>query len=418
MGLQLIYFSNERIPGSSACAIQQMNMCEAFALAGADVTLIRPFYFELANQSLMRMREFYGVKDDFAIHTLPSLLSLSKPENGSRSSLKFRIPGIGGASVLAATWFLLATKAVSGAFDAPTIIYSRNVNAAAIFLRQRSRLLKNKPVSIFYEAHSMQQQPEGFFEYVLTNADGLVAITQSLKDAIIGKYKVDGSRIFVGADGVRAERVTSPPMSKAQARATINMAGQYEKLVLYTGQILPGKGVETFIDAVKELDERTGFLIVGGSPAMVDQLRARTRADQISNMQFTGMVAPSAVASFQAAADVLVLPNTHDSSISPYTSPLKLFEYMSARRPIVASDLPVFREVLCDGENSLLFSPGDPRALSQAISRLLSDDALAERLASKAFADVQQYTWEKRARRILDFIEEQKGQRKSKPISS
>ena len=87
-----------------------------------------------------------------------------------------------------------------------------------------------------------------------------------------------------------------------------------------------------------------------------------------------------------------------------FTSPLKLFEYMAAARPIVASDLPALREVLRDGENALLVPPEDPVALAVAIRRLQEDPALAERLAGQAARDVRAYTWEERGRRIVEFL--------------
>ncbi len=402
--MQLLYFSNDRIPGWSACGIQQLQMCEAFAGAGADVTLIRPYYFELSEYSPATIREFYGVKENFSLKTLPTLLSLSKPNEGAEERSRIRIPWIGGASMLAATWFYIVGKLCAGEFDRPTVIYSRNLNAAAMLLRMRGRWLSAKPVSVFFEVHTLVQQPEKFFEYVLKRANGLVCITGSLKEKICQKYNVDAAKILIAPDGVRDDRFTGSQFSKADAREMLNISGKYEKVVLYTGQILPGKGVEVFIDAAADFDEKILFLIVGGAPARINEIRTRTRAERLNNVQFAGFVPPHNVALYQAAADVLVLPNTQDSAISPYTSPLKMFEYMAAKRPIVASDLPVLQEVLCHGKNALLFPAGDSSALAKAVRRVLSEDLMAEELAAKAFADVRQYSWGARARRILSFV--------------
>jgi len=109
------------------------------------------------------------------------------------------------------------------------------------------------------------------------------------------------------------------------------------------------------------------------------------------------------------AADALVLPNSAKAKISShYTSPLKLFEYMASRRPIVASDLPSLREVLRDGENAVLVKPDNPRALAEGIERALSDAELAARIGRQAREDVEQYTWEKRAVNITTFATAQR----------
>ena len=106
-----------------------------------------------------------------------------------------------------------------------------------------------------------------------------------------------------------------------------------------------------------------------------------------------------------AVADVLVLPATADHDISAYTSPLKLFEYMAARRPIVASDLPVLQEILQNGENALLFRERDSFDLAQKIKILLAESELSEKLVQRAWERVQQFTWEERANRITRFIQ-------------
>ena len=82
-----------------------------------------------------------------------------------------------------------------------------------------------------------------------------------------------------------------------------------------------------------------------------------------------------------------------------------MFEYMAAARPIIASDLPVLREVLGDGPdgNAVLVAPDDAASLADGLRRVLNDDNLANRLAALVRRDVEAYTWEARARGILKF---------------
>ena len=97
---------------------------------------------------------------------------------------------------------------------------------------------------------------------------------------------------------------------------------------------------------------------------------------------------------------MLTLPNPASALSNEFTSPLKLFEYMASERPIVASSLPSIREVLGDDTNALLVAPGDPQALVAAIRRIKDDPELGARLARQARADVEQYTWARRAERL------------------
>jgi glycosyltransferase involved in cell wall biosynthesis len=108
-------------------------------------------------------------------------------------------------------------------------------------------------------------------------------------------------------------------------------------------------------------------------------------------------------------ADVLILPNPKSAISSEFTSPLKLFEYMASGRPIVASDLPAFREILRHDENALLVEAGNPQALVAGISRIKRDPTLGGRLARQAREDVRAFTWARRAERLEALFHEVTG---------
>ena len=111
------------------------------------------------------------------------------------------------------------------------------------------------------------------------------------------------------------------------------------------------------------------------------------------------------------ALDICLLPNqkivlpfgadqSSDSiNISHYTSPLKLFEYMSHKKAIIASDLKVLKEVL-NTKNSILINPNDINGWINAI-RELKDISKREKIANHAYIDFRKYTWSFRIKNIL-----------------
>ena len=168
-------------------------------------------------------------------------------------------------------------------------------------------------------------------------------------------------------------------------------------IIVYTGHLYPSKGVYILAESSRYLREAQ-VLIVGGTPEDLKQLQCFIQNKQLKRVVLQSYVPPYKIPLFQQAADVLVNPQLGLES----QCPLKIFEYMAARRPIVASDLPTLREILRHEENALLASPGEPVELARAIQRVLDNPSLAKKLANNSFKYVQQWTWEKRAKIIIE----------------
>jgi glycosyltransferase involved in cell wall biosynthesis len=244
-------------------------------------------------------------------------------------------------------------------------------------------------------------------ERVWRAADGYVTITAALHRELVARFG-ERPRVAVVPDGVRATAVAHAGQVADQARSTAEQAKHAAGhaapafTIGYAGHLYPWKGVDLVIEAVAALPDARA-LIVGGHEKEPDLARVQAFAEELncaSRVTFTGLLPPPDVAAALQRADVLVLPNRASAISTAFTSPLKLFEYMASGRPIVASDLPSLREVLRDGENSLLVQPGNPPAFVAAIARLKEDAALGARLARQAREDVRDFTWARRAERL------------------
>jgi glycosyltransferase involved in cell wall biosynthesis len=233
--------------------------------------------------------------------------------------------------------------------------------------------------------------------HVWQMADGYVTITAALREEL--KEKLGARpRTAVIPDGVRIDHDGNRARPQSDNREVRDGSG----VVAYAGHLYAWKGVDVLLEAIARLPRARG-LIVGGHSAEPDLARTKSVAERLGiggRVTFTGLVEPARVAPLLTQADVLVLPNPASAISTRYTSPLKLFEYMAAGRPIVSSDLPSIREILRDGVNALLVPPGDPSALASAIDRLLTDPELALRLARAALDDVPNYSWDRRAERL------------------
>ena len=132
------------------------------------------------------------------------------------------------------------------------------------------------------------------------------------------------------------------------------------------------------------------------------------RQEGSTNFRIEGFVRQREVPSYLLASDVLVMPYSSKITIrdgteaGKFTSPLKLFEYMAAGKPIVATGVPSVLEILRPGENSVVTPPDKGGEFIRALGLVLADPELCVRISEGARSDAIEYTWEKRVERIID----------------
>jgi glycosyltransferase involved in cell wall biosynthesis len=240
---------------------------------------------------------------------------------------------------------------------------------------------------------------------VYARSRGLVALTQLLADDIRTEYRLP-TPIVVAPDGVDLE---------AARRADVPRAANPLPVLLYLGSLHPWKGVETAVAAMRDLPGAMLY-VAGGAEVRIAELAALATVHGVRDrVRFLGSVPPVQRFEVIAGADICLLPLTKTSIASRYTSPLKLFEYMAIGKPVIASDLDSVREVLTDGEDSLLVPAADAAALADGVRRLLEDAALAARIGCNAKARAAAFGWDARAKRMLDFMTAQLETAESRP---
>jgi len=155
-------------------------------------------------------------------------------------------------------------------------------------------------------------------------------------------------------------------------------------MVLWQGIIFPYKGVDLLLSAWRtvELQSDAWLVIAGtGAPELLEQIRAQVAELGLKRvaLHFRFISSEELVALYRAA-DVVAYPYRAITTSGALATGLAL------GKTIVATDLPVFRELLTDGENARLVPPLDSGALAEALAGLLADAGLRERLAERVRA--------------------------------
>lgn len=372
----LIFYG--RFPSEKAASLFAAKSCESFADAGVKVTLLVPRRIGRGSDDPYA---HYGVHKNFKIVYLPAIDLF-----GVRTLLWLAFE-TGFATFSLSCLLYLLFKANKG-----SVIYSNE--SLPIFLASFYF-----PHTL-YEVHDFPERKLGFYKILFRKVRYILATNTWKIKQLERAFSIPQGKIICERNAVEIKDFDIP-MSQEEARKKLGLPTK-GNIAVYTGHLYGWKGVDTLALAAKKLPEGTLVVFVGGTDA--DVKRFREEYGNIKNISILGYRDHSEIPLWQKAADVLVLPNTAKEDISKYyTSPMKLFEYMASKSSIVASNIPSIAELL-NKENAVLVSPDDSEALASGITSVLHDRELAQRIALRAMQDVQEYTWEKRAKRILNFM--------------
>lgn len=383
--MKIIYIANIRIPTEMAHGLQVMKMCEAFVKSGAELELIVPWRFSISYLGKRDPFEYYKVDRIFKIKKI-FCLDLT-PLNRFLGPVSFLTQALS-FSFLASIYLL---------FKKADIVYSRDrfsLFFISFFLPRWQAGKKN----IVLEIHQIHRT---LFNFLLKKVKKIIVITKGLEENLV-KRGIEKEKILIASDGIDLEDFNIRD-DKEECRKKLNLPLD-KKIVLYTGHLYKWKGIETLALSSKFLNSNTIVVIVGGIKWYLSNFKKFVKKNNLKNILILGYQDYSKVPYFLKAADCLVLTGTEKSDTSKeYTSPIKMFEYMASGRTTIACDLPSFKAIL-NKSNSILVESDNPEAMAEGIRKALDDPSLAGKLSEQAHKDVQNYTWDNRAKKILNFI--------------
>lgn len=379
--MRILYPVPEILPDARARFLQIVNTCHALAREGHRVVLAAG---ASPGWTAERMFGFY----DLPAHENLSFLRMPILRREKARFLKISWHGIFHAAILS----FLARAA--GRVDGPDRIYVRHIKLADFLLRWRR--LHGLPV--VFEIHeifhlsTVNERKRGRIEElerrVYGGADGIVTLSEKL-------------RRFLEAEGFSGPPVRVIPHGVRPEGFAVDRSGRGE-YVCYVGGLYRWKGVDTAVSAMRYLPGET-LCIVGGGGRLEELKALAVREGVADRVRFVGAVPHGSVPGYLAKAKVALLPNVSEGP-TEFAAPLKLVEYMAAGVPIVASDIPIYEEVVTRDTEALLVPPGDPAALAAAIRRLSDDPGLAAGIAARARARAERFTYAARARAIAAFL--------------
>jgi len=370
--MKICYLSVAIVPSKSANSLQVMKMCDAFTKSGHTVTL----YCRKSPQDILNNYEFYDVKNIFKIR-------------------KKWFPLIRGFGTLIYSWKM---KEDIKKYPLPDIFYGREAYSLMSILKLGC--------PVYYESH---KPPTNIFRFYLEKKllknqhfHCLIVINSLIKKAYL--------QLFPWLSEEKIEVVPNASnIFKKQVKSNISPKKCFKNnrfKVGYVGSLYSGKAMEIILPLANRMPEVV-FYILGGTQSEIDGWREKGYR---KNIIYLGFISHRDKAFFYQYFDVLIAPYQREFGVykgkkieSNWLSPLKVFEYMAQGKAIIASDLPSIKEILIDGKDCLLCNPDDLISWENALVKLRDNSELRCSLGMQVYQKfIQEYTWEKRVKKILD----------------
>jgi len=362
------------MPIELAHGLQVMQMCEAFS-EFCEVKLLVPRRINPIKEDVF---SYYNLQKKFQLKKIPCLDLIFV--NGK--NIFFWIQTL---------TFLFFTK-IYLLFKKFDILYTREQMTALFFN------------DFVLEIHLLPRKIRRMHLYIWGKARKLVVLTPFIKERLI-KLGVPERKIMIAPDGVKIPSFDIS-LSREDARKKLNLP-QDKKLIGYVGMLRTlgmEKGIDAAIEAMSLLkSENIKLVLVGGYEADINFYKKIAEKFGIKDkIIFTGRVNHSLIPIYLKSFDILIAPFPENEHYSFYMSPMKIFEYMASKRPIICTKLPSLEFILKD--SAFFIKPGDSPELAVKINEILENAERGENLAQRAYNYALEYSWENRAKNILSNL--------------
>lgn len=384
---RVAYILDQQLPAQKANTEQVMNTISSLASEGVNIKLFIPRKWRTLGRSKKQFKQklidYYDIQNGFTVsgifHLPFSPFKIDKISHG----------------ILAAFYSMAAKH---------EIVYTRNSLPALIAL-----VLGKKVVFEVYRIYK-QEKRDSVIQYLAQrtqSSNSLVIITHSLpsKESLL-QIGAAEKKVEVIPNGFNPDLFTSE-LTKTEARRQLGWNAR-DKIACYTGRIDLDKGLEFILDLAGKTPEINYILIGNSQKDTNDWILTVAGEKGLRNIKWSPRVTMRELPKYLFASDVLIIPPTAGPLMryGETVLPIKTFIYLAAGRCILAPALPDTAGVLND-QNAVLVQPDNLDSAAKAIRKIFEDEGWVSSIAKQAQLDSKNYTWQSRAKRIIEFVNDQ-----------
>ena len=363
--MKIVYLLNSAVPSQNANSLQVVNMCNEISNLIGKVFLIAP-----NTGSKKSISEHYGINKNFELIKIKKFKKLPRGLN----------------------YYLFSVYSIIlGLSYKPDIFITRNYFTLFLLI-----LLRKK---VIFEVHTGLEFEGRFNNFIVKNFNilnskkilNLVFITKSLKNFFFKEYKIRPKNCCVLSSASNLKFYYPKPRQ---------YQGNFK--IGYFGLLNKSRGTD-FIFKLSHLDAKNKYYIFGGDKAYINKIKKKIFHRNIILKEYLPY---KKIKKMMNEMDLLILPYEKKVSaggnfgdISQFTSPMKLFDYLASSKPIMASSLPVLREILTNKKNCIFLSDLNIYKWKLAIEKLSRDFSLREIISKNNFYLSREYTYNLRVKK-------------------
>lgn len=382
--LKIVYITNARLPTEKAHGVQIIKMIEALSSLNNEVVLISPNRIQNEISHKTSVFDFYNVEKIFE----HNLINFIDPYKYRSLMPKFFYRFF--SFLVNLLWGIKSAK-IGSKLNGDFYIFRDNTPFSYLFCA----IFSKKCVIEFHDIPPFLSRLIFKLGLMISGKTVCFAVTNKLSEDLFHKFgKVKNlKKIDTLHDGVDLIKFKN---NKIIENST--------PLLTYCGSLSKSKGIDLIINSAKYINN-VEFLIIGGLKVDVDHYKKIANDNGVKNINFIGQVNYSDVPNLLNKSDILLLPSSAKNIKSRnYTSAMKLFEYMSIGKPIIASNIPSNTEILENNLNCLLFEPDNPKSMVEKINTLINDKELNKKITKNSSKLAIKYSWTERSKKMIKRI--------------
>lgn len=217
--------------------------------------------------------------------------------------------------------------------------------------------------------------------------DGVVSVTET----ICNRFKKVNSNVAL---------VANYPVLSEMELLSSNSTKRRENTICYIGGLFPTRGIKELVQA---LEHTEATLLLAGTFSSEEFEKEVKSLKGWEKVKFYGFVGRKEIVEILESSNIGIV-TLHPTKSYLEALPIKLFEYMSAKLPVIASDFEMWKSLVLDNNCGVMVNPIDPKAIADKINYLLSNPSIAKEMGQNGYQAVhEKYSWETQAIKLNSF---------------